>query len=243
MKESQLEYNSEIAPSVLKRVFWIPKWYRRSGDLWTGICFQKAGLGFSFLSLYVTGNSWNLRNLPANIFPVFPPGISAVMNQLKHSVDEKFCQNTSQRLWASLFAWCRSHMRLSPHAQEWMKKLSWTVWKSIFSTSYQKHVNKDWQYPYRSNSRSVTASGWFLWAALKNSKEAFSQMAYWADCLSELSGWWVWSLEFCVILKLMALDRKQHHEWADKWCWCAFREGLQGCRSYFQHLWYDIKEI
>lgn len=174
----------------MKCVFWIS---RRSGDLWSGICFQKAGLGFSFLSLYVTGNSWNLRNLTATIFPVFPPGISAAMNQLKHSVDEKFCQNASQRLWASLFAWCCSHRRLSPHAQEWMKELSWRVWKSIFSTSYQKHVNKDWQYPYRSNSRSVTASGWFLWAALKNSKEAFSQMAHWANCFSELLDWWVWN--------------------------------------------------
>lgn len=77
---------------------------------------------------------------------------------------------------------------------EWMKDLSWRVWKSIFSFSHQKHVNKDWQYLYRSNSRSLTASGWFLWAVLKNSKEVFSPDGMLSKLpLRVVKDGWVWN--------------------------------------------------
>lgn len=68
---------------------------------------------YPFLSSQLTSNYWNLRNLTVKKFPVFPPVISAVMNQLLMGHFVK----TLPKGFRPIYFHCAVVMRLSPHAQ------------------------------------------------------------------------------------------------------------------------------
>lgn len=93
MEECQLEFNSETASSVLKLVFWIPKpkWYRRSGGLWSQIFFQMGSLGFSFS--FLTTEKWFLEPQKSACQPFLSVSTGDFScDEPAHSVDETFCE-------------------------------------------------------------------------------------------------------------------------------------------------------
>ena len=70
---------------------------------------------FAFLSLQLTCDSWNLRNLPVNLFPVFSPVISAVMNY--HVLLMRHFVKTLHKGFGSVYLHSAVFMRLNSHAQ------------------------------------------------------------------------------------------------------------------------------
>lgn len=112
-EESQLEFNSEIASSFFKLVFWIskPKQYRRSEG---GAGSSSSSLSMSFSFCFLTTYQWFLEHQKSTCqpFPAFPPEISAVTNQ--HVLSMRHFVKTPPKGFGPIYLYCAVVTRLSP---------------------------------------------------------------------------------------------------------------------------------